>query len=94
MLYQEVEDELVLLDLKSQQYYGLDGMGSRMWNLLVEHGNIAAVADKMCEEYEVEREDVLRDIESMVGDFRAAGLVKAVSAGPVKVNSLGAGNCA
>ena len=76
VLYQPVEDELVLLDLKSQKYYGLDSMGSRMWHLLLEHRSVGAVADRICEEYEADRHQVVRDVESMVRDFCAAGLVK------------------
>ena len=76
VIYQAVEDELVLLNLKSQQYYGLDSMGSRMWHLLVEHRNPEAVADQICEEFDVDKATVLRDLQSMVLDFQAAGLVK------------------
>lgn len=70
-----IEDELVLLDLKSQHYYALDGTGRRMWELLAERGTIDAVADQMCLEFEVDRNRVFGDIASMVEDFRAAGLV-------------------
>jgi len=76
VIYQAVEDELVLLNLKSQQYYGLDSMGSRMWHLLVEYRNPGAVANRICEEFDADKATVLRDVESMVVDFQTAGLVK------------------
>jgi hypothetical protein len=76
VLYQPVEDEVVLLNLKSQQYYGLDAIGARIWQLLVETGNVDTVADRLCEEYDADRSRVLHDVESMVQDFCAAGLVK------------------
>jgi hypothetical protein len=76
VLYQPVEDELVLLSMKTQEYYGLDSMGARMWHLLVEHGDIEVVADRICEEFDADRGQVVRDIESMVQDLCAAGLLK------------------
>jgi hypothetical protein len=76
VLYESVEDELVLLSLKSQQYYGLDSIGSRMWHLLLEHRNAEIVADRICDEYDADRSQVLRDVEAMVRDFCGAGLMK------------------
>jgi hypothetical protein len=81
VFYQPMQDEVVLLNLKSQQYYGLDVMGARIWNLLLEHRNVETVADRICAEYDVDRDRALRDIEVMVKDFFAAGLVKVRSDG-------------
>jgi len=81
VLYQPVEDELVLLNLKNQQYYGLDSMGSRMWHLLLEYRNVELVADRICEEYDADRSQVMRDVETMTEDFYEAGLIK-IASGP------------
>jgi hypothetical protein len=82
VFFQPTQDEVVLLNLKNQQYYGLDSMGARIWNLLLEHRNIDAVADRLCEEYDVDRDRALSDVESMVSDFFAAGLLKTSKALP------------
>ena len=76
VIFQPVEDELVLLSLKEQQYYGLDSIGSRMWHLLLEHGDVETVADRICDEFDADRGQVVRDVESMVEDLCAAGLMK------------------
>ena len=34
VLFQEVSGEMVLLDLNSEQYFGLDEIGARIWSLL------------------------------------------------------------
>lgn len=81
VLYQEVQDELVLLNLKSQKYYGLDSIGARMWHLLVEQGDTGAVADRICSEYDADRGQVLHDLQAMIHEFHAAGLVRARTAG-------------
>ena len=36
VLFQEVGGETVLLDLASEQYFGLDAVGTRIWQLLGE----------------------------------------------------------
>ena len=81
VLYQPVEDELVLLSMKSQQYYGLDSMGARMWHLLLEHGDVEVVIDRICDEFDANRTQVVHDVGLMVQDLCAAGLMKPRSDG-------------
>ena len=38
-LFQELDGETVLLNLQSERYYGLDDVGTRMWQLLAENGD-------------------------------------------------------
>jgi hypothetical protein len=75
VLFQEVGGEAVLLDLASETYFGLDDIGTRIWQLLQEHGELMAIRDRMLQEYDVEaarlEEDLLRHIEQLA----EAGLV-------------------
>ena len=83
VFYEPTHDELVLLNLKSQQYYGLDVMGARIWHLLLEYRNVGTVTDRVCEEYDVERSRALCDVQAIVKDLIAAGLLKTHSTGPI-----------
>jgi hypothetical protein len=75
VLFQEVGGEAVLLDLASETYFGLDDVGTRIWQLLQEHGELLAIRDRMLEEFDVEaarlEEDLLQHIEKLA----EAGLV-------------------
>jgi hypothetical protein len=75
VLFQEVGGEAVLLDLASETYFGLDDVGTRIWQLLHEHGLLSAVHERMLAEYDVEparlEEDLLHHIERLA----EAGLV-------------------
>ena len=77
-LFQSVQDELVLLNIRDQRYFGLDDVGSDMWRLLVQHGDIEAVADRLSAEYEVDRAVARRDLEVLVLKLMEAGLLEAV----------------
>src|SRR5215469_1343592 len=39
VIFQPLHDEIVLLNMKTQQYYALDDVGSDMWNRLVQYGD-------------------------------------------------------
>lgn len=74
-LSQEVNDETVILDLKSESYFGLDEVGTRIWQLLREFGDIQRAYDAMLQEYDVKPDQLKTDIDVLVGNLEEAGLV-------------------
>ena len=80
VIYQALQNEIVLLNIKNQQYFGLDDVGSDMWKLLVEHGDVETVADRVSAEYDVDRATVREDLEALIRNLMAAGLLKAADA--------------
>jgi hypothetical protein len=81
VIYQALQDEIVLLNMKDQQYFGLDDVGSAMWKLLVEcGGDVETVADRLCAEYDVDRATVREDLGILIRNLLAAGLLKAADA--------------
>ena len=75
VISQEVSGETVLLDLNSENYFGLDEVGTRIWQLIESSGNLQEIYDTMLEEYEVEADQLLDDMEQLVVDIEKAGLV-------------------
>jgi hypothetical protein len=84
VLYQEVQDEVVLLNMANQQYYGLDDVGARMWKSLLESGSVAEATVHLCQTYEVEETVIRSDLEVLVRDLLAAGLLKTTAPQPVE----------
>jgi hypothetical protein len=76
VLFQAVDNEAVLLDLTSQQYYGLNSVATRIWQLLLDGDSTMVMADRICAEYDIDRHRVLLDIESLTRDLSAAGLLR------------------
>jgi hypothetical protein len=76
VIYQNLQDEVVILNMTSQQYYGLDAVGAAMWKMLLDESSVAAVVDRMSAEYEVEAEIVQRDLEELVQRLIESGLLK------------------
>jgi hypothetical protein len=74
-LFQEVEGEAVILDLAQSQYFGLDEVGTRIWQLLQTHGTARAVIDQMLEEFDVEPERLEADLEALLEALAESRLV-------------------
>lgn len=78
VLAQEVGDEVVLLDLASERYFGLDPVGTRIWALLPDSANLGAVLDSLCEEFDAPRERIEADLLALIAALHEAGLVTVV----------------
>jgi hypothetical protein len=76
VLVSEVGDESVLLNLKSESYFGLDEMGTRMYKALTGSESVQAAYDSLLAEYEVEPEVLRRDLSGLIQKLLEHGLVE------------------
>ena len=68
----EIDGEAVMLSVDTGTYYGLDPVGTDIWNLVAEPRSIADVCADLVERYEVEAEtchaDVVEFLEVLIAD--------------------------
>ncbi len=74
-LSQVVNGETVILDLKSEQYFGLDEVGTRIWQLLEEHGDLQKTLDTMLEEFDVDEDRLKKDLDTLIDKMKENGLL-------------------
>jgi hypothetical protein len=65
----QVSDETVILHRGSGTYFGLDSVGTRIWQLMGEGKSPAEICDLMLDEYEVARDKLERDIGALIKDL-------------------------
>ena len=75
VISQEVSGETVLLDLESENYFGLDEVGTRIWQLIKESGDLQVIYRTLLEEDEVEEERLQADLEVLLGEIAELGLI-------------------
>ena len=76
VLFQELQGDAVLLDLKTGVYFGLDKVGTRIWTLLGENKVISAVVDAMTQQFDVSPERCTEDILALVLKLHEQGLIE------------------
>lgn len=76
ILFQELGSETVLLNLENEQYFELNEVGGRFWELLVEHGSTDAVLAQMEKEYDATPESLRSDLSSLLTKLVESGLVQ------------------
>lgn len=64
---QEVDGEMVLLDMNSENYFGLDAVASDIWRLLQEGRTLQETEEALLQIYDVEPEQLRSDLKAFVG---------------------------
>jgi hypothetical protein len=76
----EVDDEMVMMSLASDAYFGLDDIGTRIWALLEKPITLGEVCRALQGEYDVTPEQCARDVLLFVTELAEKGLVHAAEA--------------
>ena len=74
VISQEVAGETVLLDLDSEHYFGLDTVGTRVWQLIGQQGNLRDIFATLLEEYDVDQARLLEDLTVLIDEVTERGL--------------------
>jgi coenzyme PQQ synthesis protein D (PqqD) len=77
VVVRELDGEAVLLNLESGMYFGLDSVGTRVWQLIDQHHRLSAVVGAMCEEFDAPPETIERDVLRLVTELVEKGIVVA-----------------
>lgn len=72
----QVAQETVLLNLNTASYFGLDEIGSRMWQLATTSASLQQAYDTFLAEYEVEADVLRSDFTALMQKLLAAGLIE------------------
>ena len=75
VLFRELGGEAVILNLKSGKYYGLDEVGTRMWALLTQNGQVQPAYHALLDEYDVTAERLRLDLLRFIDELAAHGLL-------------------
>ena len=75
VLSQEVSGETVLLNLNNESYFGLDPVGTRIWQLIKEHGDRQKIINTLLHEFDVTEEQLTKDVDQLLTRMTEAGLV-------------------
>lgn len=70
--------ETVIVDPVSGTYFGVSDHGVRVWALIQRPRRVGEVRDVLMEEYEVEADVLLADLQALIRELAQAGLVDVV----------------
>jgi|SRR5579862_3405607 hypothetical protein len=71
-----LDDESAILNLKNSVYYGMNAVGTRVWNLLQKPRSVRELRDTLLAEYDVEPERCEQDLLDLLEAMRVEGLIE------------------
>lgn len=75
------DDTVVLMNTRSGNYHGLDEVGTRFWELLVEHGDTDPAIAELLEQFDVSEERLRADMSAFLEDCAEQGLLRIAGEG-------------
>jgi hypothetical protein len=73
--WQQVGDEVVLLNVDSSEYHNLNDVGSRMWQVLEESADVATAYQVLCDTYEVSADRLRDELGIFIRELMEKGLL-------------------
>lgn len=70
-----LQDEVMILDTRSNQYLGLNGTGAVVWSVLAGGGSTAAAVIELITHFEVPRETAEADVARLLGELLQLDLI-------------------
>ena len=72
----ELGGEAVILNLSTGQYYGLNEVGARVWELIQQPCTVDSILHNLLEEYDVQPDVCKRDLTKILVDMKEACLIE------------------
>lgn len=79
VLVRELDGESVILNLKSERYFGLDEVGTSMWQALSRSKLIQDAYEALLSEYDVAPEQLRNDLYQLIEQLVENGLINVSS---------------
>ena len=70
-----IDDELVLLSIINNKYYGMDSVGNRIWSLLAEPITVSDLIATLTKEYAISPADCREDVSSFLRELQSEKLI-------------------
>jgi hypothetical protein len=77
VVFRELDSEAIILNLETGTYFGLDGVGTQIWQRLERQESIDAVVAALVAEFDVESDRARADVLGLIGQLIHHGLMLA-----------------
>lgn len=72
----EADRTVVMMSVEQGMYFGLEGVGGRIWALLQQPRSVGQLCDQLVEEFGVDEQTCHREVVSFLQDLHRARLVQ------------------
>jgi len=78
VISKKMDDEMVLVNLKSEIIYTLNATGAKFWELIEEGKSFGQIITELQAEYNITKEELTTELEAIVSQLVERGLIQHV----------------
>lgn len=75
----DIDGKVVLLSIENGEYYNINGVGSRIWELLEKPMTVTALIDQLLAEFEVDRATCEQEVAAFLQQLRKDKLLQVMT---------------
>jgi hypothetical protein len=76
VLSSKIDEEVILMSIEADSYFGLDPVASRIWEILsTQPASVDELVVTMMEEYETDEETCRKDVQDFIDDMSGRKLI-------------------
>ena len=72
----DIDDEKVMMSVEKGQYFGLEPVGSRIWEMIAQPVRVSELIDVLLGRYDVDRETCEKDVLAFLEELNEAGILQ------------------
>lgn len=71
----EIDGEAVMMNIQTGKYYGLDEIGSRIWEMMERKIQVKEIIEQLQKEYDVSEQQCKTDVLNLLNDLKSNQLI-------------------
>jgi hypothetical protein len=76
--WRDLGGDVVILNVDTGVYFGLDGSGAQIWRELAKHGSVEKTIESLQQQFDAESDELRRDVDDLVNQFVQKRLVRLI----------------
>lgn len=76
LLLQKIDEETILLDINTQEYFSLNELGGIIWELLSKKNNLNEIKSELLSSFDIEEKQIENDILNFINALIEKGLIE------------------
>ena len=80
LIFSSLDEGTVMMSLENSEYYGLDSIGRRIWELMETPVKVSAICASLTGEYDVDPEQCRKDVIAFLEQLAEKDILKKVDA--------------
>ena len=73
--WRDLDGEAVILDLKTDTYFSLDKIGTKIWNKMIKKSEVKDLVSLITSSYDVPAKEAEKDVRELISSLEKTGLI-------------------